>query len=65
MPKLWKGEPNANTADIGCMQINQELHRKRLERLKGIVHLQEQALLAQERTLKGVREGEKKIGGEL
>ena len=50
---------NANTADIGCMQINQELQRRRLERLEGIVHLQEQALLAQERTLKGVGEGEK------
>ena len=56
---------SANTADIGCMQINQELHGKRLERLEGIVHLQGQALLAQERTLKGVGEGEKKIGGEL
>ena len=56
---------NANTADIGCMQINQELHGKRLERLEGIVHLQGQALLTQERMLKGVGEGEKKIGGEL
>ena len=56
---------SANTADIGCMQINQELQRRRLERLEGIVHLQEQALLAQERTLKGVGEGEKKIRGEL
>ena len=56
---------NANTADIGCMQINQELHGKRLERLEGIVHLQGQALLAQERTLKGVGEGEKKLGREL
>ena len=58
-------EANTNTADIGCMQINQELHGKRLERLEGIVHLQGQALLAQERTLKGFGEGEKKIGGEL
>ena len=56
---------NAITADIGCMQINQELHGKRLEKLEGILHLQGQALLTQERTLKGVREGEKKIGGEL
>ena len=56
---------NANTVDIVCMQIDQELHGKRLEMLEGIVHLQEQALLAQERTLKGVGEGEKKIGGEL
>ena len=31
---------NANTADIGCMQINQELQRRRLERLEGTVHLQ-------------------------
>ena len=47
------------------MQINQELQRRRLERLEGIVHLQEQALLAQERTLKGVGEGKKKLGREL
>ena len=58
-------ETNANTADIGCMQLNQELQRRRLERLEGIIHLQEQTLLAQERTLKGVREGEKKLGREL
>ena len=47
------------------MQINQELQRRRLERLEGIVHLQEHALLAQERTLKGVGEGKKKFGREL
>ena len=56
---------NANTADIGCMQLNQELQRRRLERLEGIVHLQEQALLAQERALEGFGEGEKKLGREL
>ena len=56
---------NANTVDIGCMQLNQELQRRRLERLEGIVHLQEQALLAQERALGGFGEGEKKLGREL
>ena len=56
---------HANTADISCMQTNHELHGKRLERLEGIVHSQEQALLAQERKLREVEEGRKKIGGEL
>ena len=56
---------HANTADISCMQTNHELHGERLERLEGIVHSQEQALLAQERKLREVEEGRKKIGGEL
>ena len=47
------------------MQTNHELHGERLERLEGIVHSQEQALLAQERKLREVEEGRKKIGGEL
>ena len=47
------------------MKLNQELQWRRPERLESIVHLQEQALLAQERTLKGVGEGEKKLGREL
>ena len=47
------------------MQTNHKLHGKRLERLEGIVHIQEQALLAQERKLREVKEGRKKIGGEL
>ena len=47
------------------MQTNHEIHGKRLERLEGIVHSQEQALLAQERKLREVKEGRKKIGGEL
>ena len=58
-------EIHANTADISCMQTNHELHRERLERLEGIVHSQEQALLTQERKLREVKEGRKKIGGEL
>ena len=47
------------------MQTNHKLHGERLERLEGIVHSQEQALLAQERKLREVEEGSKKIGGEL
>ena len=47
------------------MHLNQELQRRRLERLESIVHLQEQALLAQERALEGFGEGEKKLGREL
>ena len=39
-------EIHANTADIGCIQTNYKLHRERLERLEGIVHSQEQALLS-------------------
>ena len=58
-------ETNANTADIGCLHLNQELQRRRLERLESIVHLQEQALLAQERALGRFGEGEKKLGREL
>ena len=44
-------EIHANTADISCMQTNYELHG---ERLKGIAHSQEQALLSQERKLRKV-----------
>merc|ERR1712082_378553 len=58
-------EIQANTADISCMQINHELHGERLERLEGIVHSQEQVLLAQERKLKEIEEGRKRTGGEL
>ena len=58
-------EIHANTADISCMQTNHELQGERLERLEGIVHSQEQALLAQERKLREVEEGSKKIGGKL
>ena len=47
------------------MQINQELHKERLERLEGLIHSQEQALLAQGRKLKEVEEGRKEIGKEL
>ena len=55
-------EIHANTADISCMQTNHKLHGERLERLEGIIHSQEQALLTQERKLKEVKEGRKKIG---
>ena len=58
-------EVHANATDISCMQINQELHKERLERLEGLVHSQEQALLAQGRKLKEVEEGRKEIGKEL
>ena len=58
-------EVQANTADISCMQTNHELHGERLERLEGIVHSQEQVLLAQERKLKEIEEGRKRTGGEL
>ena len=47
-------EIHANIADIGCIQTNYELHGERLERLEGIVHSQEQALLSQERKLRKV-----------
>ena len=47
------------------MQTNHELQGERLERVEGIVHSQEQALLTQERKLKEVEEGRKKIGEEL
>ena len=47
------------------MQINQELHKERLERLESLIHSQEQALLAQGRKLKEIKEGRKKIGKEL
>ena len=55
-------EIHANTADISCMQTKHELHGERLERLEGIIHSQEQALLAQARKLKEVEEGRKQIG---
>lgn len=58
-------EIHANATDISCMQINQELHKERLERLEGIIHSQEQALLAQGRKLKEVEEGRKERGKEL
>ena len=58
-------EIHANTADISCMQTSHKLHGERLEKLEGIVHSQEQALLAQERKLREVKEGRKRIGGEL
>ena len=58
-------EIHANTADIGCIQINKELHGERLERLEGIVHSHERALLSQERKLREVEAGSKKIGGDL
>ena len=44
------------------MQTKHELHGERLERLEGIIHSQEQALLAQARKLKEVEEGRKQIG---
>ena len=47
-------EIHANTAGLSCMQTNYKLHGKRLERLEGIVHSQEQALLSQERKLRKV-----------
>ena len=56
---------HANTVDISCMQTNHKLHGKRLERLEGIVHSLEQALLAQDRKMREVKEGRKKVGGEL
>ena len=58
-------EIHPNTADIGCIQTNYELHRERLERLEGIVRSHERALLSQERKLREVEEGSKKIGGDL
>ena len=58
-------EIHANAVDISCMQINYELHKERLEKLEGIVHSQEQALLTQERKLKEVKKGRKEIGKEL
>ena len=54
-------EIHANTADISCMQTNHKLHGERLERLEGFVYSQEQGLLAQERKLREVEEGRKKI----
>ena len=45
---------HAITAGLSCMQTNYKLHGKRLERLEGIVHSQEQALLSQERKLRKV-----------
>merc|ERR1711867_214643 len=58
-------EIHANTVDISCMQTNHELHGERLERLEGIVHSQEQTLLALERKLREIEEGRKRTGGEL
>ena len=58
-------EIQANIADIGCIQTNYELHEERLERLEGIVRNHERALLSQERKLREVGEGSKKIGGDL
>ena len=58
-------EVHANATDISCMQMNQELHKERLERLEGLIHSQEQALIAQGRKLKEVKEGRKEIGKEL
>ena len=58
-------EIHANIADIGCIQTNYELHGERLERLEGIVSSHERALLAQEKRLREVEEGSKKIGGDL
>ena len=47
-------EIHANTVGLSCMQNNCQLPRERLERLAGIVHSQEQALLSQERKLRKV-----------
>ena len=47
-------EIHAKTAGISYMQTNHELHREGLERLEGIAHSQEQALLSQERKLRKV-----------
>ena len=47
------------------MQTNYELNGERLERLEGIFHSHERALLSQERKLREVEEGSKKIGGDL
>ena len=58
-------EIHANIADIGCIQTNYELHRERLERLERIVSSHERALLSQEKRLREVEEGSKKIGGDL
>ena len=65
-------EVHANATDISCMQMNQRLHRERLERLEslhrerlerleGLIHHQEQALAATSSKLKEVRE----LGKEL
>ena len=58
-------EVHANATDISCMQMNQELHKERLERLEGLIHSQEQALIAQGGKLKEIEEGRKEIGKEL
>ena len=55
----------ANIADSGCIQTNYELHEERLERLQGIVRSYEIVLLSQERKLREVGEGSKKIVGDL
>ena len=58
-------EIQANIADIGCIQTNYKLHEERLERLEGIVRSHERALLSQERKLREVGEGSKRIGEDL
>ena len=58
-------EIQANITDIYCIQTNYELHEERLEQLEGIVHSHEKALLSQERKLREIGEGNKRIGEDL
>ena len=58
-------EIQANVTDIYCIQTNYKLHEERLERLEGIVNSHEKTLLSQERKLREIGEGNKRIGEDL
>ena len=58
-------EIKATVTEIYCIQTNYELQKERLERLEGIVRSYKIALLSQERKLREIEEGNKRIGEDL